>query len=129
MRITEDVVKTAAGTEWTYSLDLPESIEEAVELFGKDNTLALLNAGLKVKKQAIAREMFKAEKTREEVEEAVRGYRPGSSKKSMTEYALELITAKADYLNINPQVKSQVIKAATKKDYKSVIEILKDIEE
>ena len=56
MRITEDVVKTTAGDVWKYQIDLPDSIEEAIELFGADGALALLNSGLKVKKQAIARE-------------------------------------------------------------------------
>ncbi|HQJ89644.1 MAG TPA: hypothetical protein PLB70_03425 [Paludibacteraceae bacterium] len=129
MRITEDVVKTSAGDVWKYQIDLPDSIEEAIELFGADGSLALLSSGLKVKKQAIARELFKAGKTLEEVNEAVAAYRPGSgSKKSQAEHALELITAKADHLNLNPDIKSKVIKLASKKDFKAVIDLLKDIE-
>lgn len=129
MRITEDVVKTTAGDVWKYQIDLPETIEEAIELFGADGALVLLNSGLKVKKQAIARDMFKSEKTVDEVNEAVAGYRPGSgSKKSQAENAVELITAKADYLNLNPDVKSNVIKLFAKKNYKEVIEVLKSIE-
>lgn len=129
MRITEDVVKTSAGDVWKYQIDLPDSIEEAIELFGAEGSLSLLVAGLKVKKQAIAREAFKAKKTVEEVNEAVSSYRPGTgSKKSQAEYTLELITAKADYLNLNPDAKSKIIKLASKKDYKAAIELLKAIE-
>jgi len=129
MRITEDVVKTTAGDVWKYQIDLPDSIEEAIELFGADGALALLNSGLKVKKQAIARELFKQGKSIDDVNEAVAAYKPGSgSKKSQAEYAFELITAKADYLNLNPDAKSKIIKLAAKKDYKAVIEILKGVE-
>jgi hypothetical protein len=129
MRITEDVVKTSTGEQWKYQIDLPDSIEEAIELFGAEGALSLLNSGLKVKKQAIAREGFKAQKTVEEVNDMVAGYRPGSgSKKSQAEHALELITAKADYLNLNPDAKSKIIKMASKKDFKGVIDILKEVE-
>jgi hypothetical protein len=129
MRITEDVVKTSAGDNWKYQIDLPDTIEEGIELFGAEGALALLNSGLKVKKQAIARELFKAGKTEEDVNEAVSAYRPGTgSKKSQAEHALELITAKADYLNLNPDAKSKIIKLAAKKDFKTVIELLKAID-
>lgn len=129
MRITEDVVQTSGGDKWTYQIDLPDSIEEAIELFGADGSLALLNSGLKVKKQAIARELFKQGKSVDEVNTAVAAYRPGSgSKKSQAEHAFELITAKADHLNLNPDVKTKIIKLATKKDFKAVIELLKDVD-
>lgn len=129
MRITEDVVKTSAGDTWTYQIDLPDSIEEAVELYKSDGALALLNAGLKVKKQAIARELFKQGKSVTEVNDAVAAYRPGSgSKKSQAEHALELITSKADYLSLNPEVKDRIIRHAAKRDFKAVIDMLKGIE-
>jgi len=129
MRITEDIVKTATDqTGFKYQIDLPESIEEAIELYGANGVLSLLNTALKIKKQAIAREGFKQGKSVEEINEAVAAYRPGKgSKKSQAEYAFELMTLKADHLNLNPELKAEVVRYAVKKEYKEIVKLLESV--
>lgn len=120
-----DKVKVASGQEWEYTMELPSSIEEAIEIFGTDGAITLLNSGLKVKKQAIARELFKAGKTVEEVEAKVHEYRPGAgSKRNQAMIATELIMASGDKLALDPILKKEIITLMAKKDFGEVIKKL-----
>lgn len=125
MNSFSDKVKVASGQEWEYTMELPSSIEEAIEIFGADGAITLLNSGLKVKKQAIARELFKAGKTVEEVEVKVHEYRPGAgNKRNQAMIATELIMSSGDKLALDPILKKEIITLMAKKDFGEVIKKL-----
>ena len=125
MNSFSDKVKVASGQEWEYTMELPSSIEEAIEIFGADGAITLLNSGLKVKKQAIARELFKASKTVEEVEAKVHEYRPGAgNKRNQAMIATELIMSSGDKLALDPILKKEIITLMAKKDFGEVIKKL-----
>jgi hypothetical protein len=125
MRTNEETVKTQDGGEFTFEMPLPETIEEAVENFGNDNAIWLLNSGLKVRLQSIAREKFRQGLSREEAEEAIKNYQPGaSSKKGVRQRAMELITDKAFDIQNDPDLKEKVREAFVASDYKEVISLL-----
>jgi len=121
----EGIVRTADGDEWTFNLSLPESLQEAEEVYGADGALYLLTSGLIVKQQNVAREMFRNGKTREEVDQAVASYRPGGGARvSAKAQALKLITDKADMLKENPDLMAQVQDAFVAGKFKDVVELL-----
>jgi len=125
MNSFSDKVKVASGQEWEYTIELPSSIEEAIEIFGADGAITLLNSGLKVKKQAIARELFKAGKSVEEVEAKVHEYRPGAgNKRNQAMIATELIMSSGDKLALDPILKKEIITFMAKKDFGEVIKKL-----
>ena len=96
---------------WTFNAAKPESIEEAVALYGQELAFEVFIAGLDVKIQGIARNMFKAEKTVEEVEAAVRDYKPGSAlRRSTKEEALDVFTSQ-EFINLcneNAEAKAEL---------------------
>lgn len=112
MKSTEMKVKTIENKEgWSFTAILPESIEEAIEVYGKELTFDVFSAGLDVKVQGIARNMFKAEKTKEEVETAIRDYKPGSAmRRSSKEEALDILTSPEfiDLCNENAEAKTEL---------------------
>lgn len=124
MNIETDTVRTADGNEWQYSLPLPETLEEAVDTYGEVSTLNLVKSALKVKIQGIAREMFRNGKNREEVEESVKEYKPGATKKSKKMEALELVTDNAAMLQEDPDLKSEVQDAFAKSEWERIKELL-----
>ncbi len=125
MNSFSDKVRVASGQEWEYTMELPSSIEEAIEIFGADGAITLLNSGLKVKKQAIARELFKAGKSVEEVEAKVHEYRPGAgNKRNQAMIATELIMSSGDKLALDPILKKEIITLMAKKDFGEVIKKL-----
>ena len=95
-------VKTKDNQEgWEFTTPLPESIAEAIEVYGDEITYDVFMAGFAVKLQAVARSMFNDKKTREEVETALRDFKPGSGmKKSFKDSAFELMT--------NPDIQAQM---------------------
>jgi len=121
----ESIVRTADGDEWTFNLSLPESLQEAEEVYGSEGALYLLTSGLIVKEQNVAREMFRNGKSREEVDQAVASYRPGGgARTSAKATALKLITDKADILKENPDLMAQVQDAFVAGKFKDVVELL-----
>lgn len=112
MKTTEMKVKTTDNKEgWAFGAVLPESIEEAIEIYGKELTFEVFSAGLDVKVQGIARNMFKAGKTREDVEAAVRDYKPGSAmRRSSKEEALDILTSPEfiELCNENAEAKTEL---------------------
>ena len=87
-------VKTKDNQDgWEFTTPLPESIEEAIAVYGAETAYDVFMAGFSVKVQAVARGMFNDGKTREEVEAALRDFKPGSGmKKSFKDSAFELMT-------------------------------------
>lgn len=125
MKETQEVVRTAGGDEWPFNTVLPESIEEAVEVYGEDGAIYLLNSGLKVKEQNVARELFRNGKDTDEVNEAVAAYRPGSGgRTSIKKQALELIVKNTETLRENPDLMTQIQEAFLGSKFKDVIELL-----
>ncbi len=115
----------APDTKYEFDMPLPESLDEASEIYGEDNALWLLNSGLKVKLQNVAREGFRSGKSREEAEEAVRAYRPGvTSRKGVKARALELITEQSDQLKDDPELKENVMQAFIASNFKEVVALL-----
>jgi hypothetical protein len=122
---SEEMVKDQEGGEWEISMRLCETMEEAIDIFGEAGALTLLNAGLKVKKQNIARAMSKAGKSREECEAAMDEYRPGrTAKTSKKKIAFDLIKANADRLNDDVELNSTITDAFVKTDWQTIIDLL-----
>lgn len=127
MRVNEETVRTQDGGEFTFEMPLPETLDEAVQTYGEENSLWLLNSGLKVRLQSIAREKFRQEKSKEEVEEAIRDYKPGTvSKKGVRQRAMELLTEKAFDIQNDADLKEKVREAFVSSNYKEVIALLSD---
>lgn len=125
METREEVVRSAEGGEWQVTMSLPETVDEALDIYGQDGVLSLFNAGLKVKLQNIARSNFKAGKSREEVETLLAQYRPGqSSRKSKKSQAAELIVQRAMDIANDPELKEKVINAFQSQDWQTVIDLL-----
>ena len=121
----ESVVRTADGGEWGYTSVLPESIDEAREVYDDNGAYNLLISGLTVKQQNVAREMFRKGKTREEVDAAVAAYRPGiGGRTSVKAQALKLIMDKNNVLQENPDLLTRVQEAFVSGNFKEVVEIL-----
>ena len=125
MRTEESIVRTKDGNEWSYSGVKCESVDEAIEKFGPDGTLYLINSSLTVKQQNVAREMFRQGKEREAVDEAVVAYRPGSGgRQSVKAVALKAIMDNRDMLLENPDLMANVQKAFCAGKFKDVAELL-----
>jgi len=125
METREEVVKSADGGEWQVTFNLPETVDEALDVYGQDGVLTLFNAGLKVKLQNIARNAFKQGKDRDEVENLMANYRPGqSSRKSKKSIAMELVVDQASRIASDPSIKEEITKAFVSQDWQTVIELL-----
>lgn len=125
MKESTEVVRTANGDEWQYTCTLPESIDEAVEVYGENGALYLLNSGLKVKEQNVARELYRNGKEADEVNAAVAAYRPGQgTRTSAKKQALELIVANSDMLRDNGDLLEKVQSAFVGGNFKDVVELL-----
>ncbi len=126
MKVTLEKVKFAdSDTDYEFEMGLPESLEEAVEVYGEENALWLLNSGLKVKLQNAAREVFRQGKGKDEAEEAARTYRPGNTaRKGAKALALELLTEKAVEIREDPDLKEKVFNAFSASKFKEVVELL-----
>lgn len=128
MRKTMESVKfEGAEDKYEFEMPLPETLDEANEIYGEDNALWLLNSGLKVKLQNVAREAFRQGKSKEEAEELVRAYRPGTTaRKGAKSRALELITEKSDEIKADPELMAQVKEAFGSSNFKEVVRLLED---
>ena len=125
MRTETGIVKTKDGNEWEFTLVMPKDVEEAIEVYGPQGVLYLINSALRVKQQAIAREAFKQGKDREEVDAAVAAYRPGQGARTSTKaQALQLIMDNRDSLLENPDLMSEVQKAFVAGKFGKVVELL-----
>ena len=125
MVTSEEVVKTADGGAWEVSLSLPETVDEALDIYGQDGVLTLFNARLKVKLQNIARTGFKSGKERSEVEALMSQYRPGqSSRKSKKTVATDLLVANAVRLAEDPELKDRIVQAFQNQDWQTVMDLL-----
>lgn len=125
-----EVVKDQEGTAWEVMMILMETLDEAVEVYGPEGALSLLNSGLKIRKQAIARASFKAGKLRDEVEQLMAEYRPGqSAKKSKKTLACVAIMDNATRLEDDSELKSAVTEAFTSNKWGDVLNLLGPSEE
>jgi hypothetical protein len=122
METVIDKVRTATDGPWEYECDLPESSTESVEVYGEEGTVYLIRAGLKVKKQNVAREGFVAGKPVEEINKLVREYRPGGTARiSNRTRAFDLITDRSMDIASDPKLKKEVRDLLGKNDFKGII--------
>ena len=127
MQSSVEVVKDKEGGNWEVTISLPESLEEAKELYGDDGVLSLFNAGLKVKLQAIARTNFKQGKDRAEIEQMMAEYRPGrTTRKGNKQRAMELIVENAARFMDDPDLKEAVEQAMYSNKWGDVISLLSE---
>lgn len=130
MKISNEKVKIqATGQEYEFEMPLPETLEEAGEVFGLDEVYGIFIAGLKVKLQNIARESFRAEVGVDEVNEKVAAYRPGTiSRRSVKAQAMDLLVNCSEVLKADPELRMSVMEPFIKGDFKSAVAILQEIE-
>jgi hypothetical protein len=122
METVIDKVRTATAGPWEYECDLPESTTESVEVYGEEGTLYLIRAGLKVKKQNVAREGFVQDKPLEEINKLVREYRPGGTARiSNRTRAFDLITDRSLDIAQDPKLKREIRDLLGKNDFKGII--------
>ena len=131
MKRVEDKVRTKDGQEWTYTQVVPETISEAIEKFGEDETLYLINSALIVKEQAIARSLFKQGKSREEVDKEVAAYKPGAKRsggKVKKADVFNRIMELSDKIAADPEAKDAIREAIKEGDWKKADELLDVLE-
>jgi len=125
MKTSAEAVSTADGGKFEFDMAIPESLEEAVEIYGSENAHWLLTSGLKVKLQNIARDHFRQGKDRQDAEAAIRNYRPGATnKKSKKAHAIQLVTDNGTTIQNDAELKDQVTEAFTSSDWDTVISLL-----
>ena len=126
MKILEgESVKKADGSEWTFNMPVPESLEEAIDLYSADKVFELMTAALKVRLQAVARNGFAGGDDVAKVEQALSDWRPGAtSRTSYKSRAVELIMSMSDEINNDAELKGKVLEAFTKSQFKEVVRIL-----
>lgn len=121
---SEEFVKDAEGGQWEITMRLCETLDEATDIYSETGALTLLNSGLKVKKQNIARLMSKSGKPREEIETAMDDYRPGrSSRTSKKTVAKNLIRDNADRFAEDSELQAGVLEAFTSENWQEVINL------
>ena len=109
---------------FAYEVDTPESWAEAVDTYGEAGAFGIFLSGLKVKQDNVARNAFKANKTREEVEATVSAWRPGGQRTSKKTIATQLLLDHAATIATDPKLKSVITKAFASNDYDTIIEEL-----
>lgn len=111
--------------EWEFKMTLPETIAEAVEIFTEDGALYLLNSGLKVKKQNIARDAFVDNKSAEDAAALANAYKPGGgARKSIKDRAFDLIMDKAVEIKQTEGLEAEIRDLMKKADFKAIIQKL-----
>ena len=127
---TEDKVRSNDGGEWTYTKTLPENLDEAKEIYGEENVLYLIHSALVVKEQAVARALFKAGKTQEEVDKEVAAYRPGAKRGGGVSKAVvfERILNLGVEIAQNPEAKQAIRESVKDGDWKKASELLDELE-
>lgn len=130
MREQVEKVKTQDGQEWEFSMPMPESLDEAIETDGKEGVFNTYLAQRKIFLQNIAREKFKKEATRSEVEEAVAQAKPGSGgqKQSLRSRAVNLVMEKSYLMQNDPELKDKVQQDFVAGKFRDVVEALEDLE-
>lgn len=127
MKTQMQTVNTKHGDSFDFEMPLPESVEEAVGVYGEENVLWILNSGLKVKLQNTARDKFRAGGSKEQVEESVRNWRPGTStRKSAKSQVFEIITDYSDVIQNDPDLKVQAKDLVAKGEFTEALSLLKD---
>ena len=109
---------------FAYEVDTPEGWAEAVDTYGESGAFGIFLSGLKVKQDNVARNAFKAGKTREEVEATVSAWRPGGQRTSKKTIATQLLLDHAATIANDPKLKSVITKAFASNDYDTIIEEL-----
>lgn len=130
MREQVEKVKTQDGQEWEFSMPMPESLDEAIETDGKEGVFNTYLAQRKIFLQNIAREKFKKEATRSEVEEAVAQAKPGSGgqKQSLRSRAVNLVMEKSYLMQNDPELKDKVQQDFVAGKFRDVVDALEDLE-
>lgn len=122
-------VKTAEEGQgpWDYTAQMPATLDEAAEVYGEENAHIILIGGLKIKLDNAAREAFRTGKSRSEVEEIARNYRPGvATRKNVKIQALTLVTENSARLTTDADLMSRVTEAFTAGKFKDVVAILSE---
>jgi hypothetical protein len=132
MKVVEKEVKTKDAGPWIASLFLVDSLEEAVEIYGKDRTVMLINSALAVKQQNIERDEFSSAaegadmvKVRADAEEKAKAYRPGATAKTSNKLkAYELLKLNIGKINADKDLDEKVTDFLVKNDFKGNIALL-----
>jgi len=129
MKISQEKVKImATGQEYEFEMTLPESLEEAADVFGEQEVYGIFISGLKVKLQNIAREGFRAELSQEKINEKIAAYKPGVvSRRGAKAMAMDLLMIKSEDVKNDPDLRQSVMEAFVKGDFKTVVDILNTI--
>jgi hypothetical protein len=112
MKYVAKEVGTKEGVLGTLDFPILESVEEAVELYGERQTLALIQRAVNIDTERIGRDNLKAgKKSQEEVQALINAYKPGqrgSGKPTMKTY-VNLMSAVGEAGEIDIMLESQKI--------------------
>lgn len=133
MKRVEDKVRTKDGQEWSYTQVVPETISEATQVYGEEETLYLINSALIVKEQAVARALFKAGKEREEVDKEVAAYKPGAKrggggKGAKKQRVYDRVLVLSDKIGQNQEAREAIRDAVREGDWDKANELLDVLE-
>jgi len=131
MKSENGVVRTSDGKQWEYTSQLPESVNEALENYGEDGTLFLIQSALTVKQQGIAREGFKRGLSRDDVDKSVSEYKPGQKrggKAGLKDEVFKKLVEHSAEIAANDEVAKELREAFKKANWRGALEIIKRIE-
>lgn len=126
--ITEEkVTKTKGNKEgWPFTGCLPETIDEAIEIYGDEGSLILLCQGLRVSQARVAKDKWQQGATREEVDQAVRDFRPGrKSKASVAKIAASMLVEHGPRIQADPELFETAMELFQKNKHSELVEYLK----
>ena len=124
-------VSTKGGESWEYTSVLPDSVDEAKEVFGEEGTLFLIHTSLIVKQQGIARDGFRKEASREDTDAAIALYKPGSKrggKGGLRKQVLDRVLDDKGSLAANAEVRETVREAIKNGDWGAALDALNSLE-
>lgn len=119
-------VKTKEGESWDFSVDMPTSLDEAIERTDEQSVFETYLGGFSVRIQNRARDLFRKGKTREEVEAYLASYKPGETKTSKVERATKAIVSNGELLASDSDLAQAVTAAFVDKDYDEVLRLIED---
>jgi len=125
------VVRSSDGESWDYTSQMPESVNEAVETYGDDGTLFLIQSALTVKQQGIARAGFRKGLSKEDIDKSVAEYKPGQKrggKAGVKDEVFKKLVEKSAEIAANDEVAKELREAFKKADWKGALEIMAKLE-
>lgn len=125
MEIHHATVTTKDGRTHQFRMPLPESLDEAKNVYGEEDAVAVLRAGIKNKIMNSCRERFQKGMSVEEVEEAAFNWQPNSGAKSSSQSRVfDILTNYGTKIENMPEVKREVREHINQGEFNDALNLL-----